>query len=114
VSKFIVEGKDADDTYRPDADGAPFVLFCPAIQDWLPGRYETRAVAETVRKVFENLIEYYATVQFGHVNLYRLDRDAKVWGGKGKIAPVATFASVEEFERFTKKSIKEFNEVMTE
>jgi len=110
MSKFIVEGKDADDTYRPDAEGAPFMLFCPAIQDWLPAEFPTRDMAEFMRRFYENRIEYYGVVQFGHVNLYRLDSDHV--DTKVRVAPIANFASVEEFERFTRKSLREFNEVV--
>jgi len=110
MSKFIVEGRDETDTLRPDAEGAPFMLFCPAIQDWLPGKYATRQIAETVRAVYERNIEYYAVTEFTHVKLYRLDGDEQVWGGKGRLAPIATFTSIEEFERFAKKPMREFNQ----
>lgn len=110
MSKFQVEGMDEQGGYRPDANGAPFMLFCPAIQDWLPGRYVTRQIAETVRALYERSIDYYAVIEFATVKLYRLDGDIAVWGGKGRQAPVATFESVAEFERFTKKPLREFNQ----
>jgi hypothetical protein len=87
------------------------MLFCPAIQDWLPTKFLTRDVAEFMRQFYENRIEYYATPEFNTIKLYRLVAEEHKFGGNGRAAPVATFTNVEEFERFTRKSLREFNGV---
>lgn len=108
MSKFIVHGCDEEGMHRPEAGGVPFMIFCPAVQDWLPGTYGNRRAAEAAREAFEAQ-DYLAYVEFAHVKLYRLEAGNELWGGKGKLAPVASFTSVAEFERFAGKDIDTFN-----
>lgn len=44
---FVVEGTDAGGNLSPDGTAAPFAIFDPAAQDWLPKTYASREEAET-------------------------------------------------------------------
>ena len=121
MPKFIVEGADeSGENYQPDNNGAPFHLFCPQMQDWLPEPYPTREAAEAAREKLESL-SYYARPGIGGlIKLYRLQDDPAAGATTQETirhamaaaqVPVATFTSADEFEAFTGVKLAAFNGV---
>lgn len=105
ASKFRVEA-------RVNSREQGFVIFCPALGEWLPGLFKHKQDADFACRHYERVLDYYADIEFNHVKLYNLNDAREIWGGKGRIAPVATFVSEAEFHRFTGKSIKQFNNLI--